>query len=119
MRSKPLRDFRNSKARRLYICKRKFSSQKSADSNVAFNRVRIRQIGRHGVFSPMGDNLLSQESGSWAGMRPLTSSNAGGQSYTRRAAVDTEIQKTLLLRRVAWAGGEPHPQSVTPVDLIR
>src|SRR5436309_15862692 len=30
------------------------------------NRVRIPQIGRRGVFSPMGDILLSQESGSWA-----------------------------------------------------
>ncbi|PYS09844.1 MAG: hypothetical protein DMG17_26045 [Acidobacteria bacterium] len=36
MRSKPLRDFRNSKARRLYICKRKFSSQKSASPAGAF-----------------------------------------------------------------------------------
>ena len=67
----------------------------------------------------MGDNLLSQESGSWAGMRPLTSSNAGGQSYTRRATVETEIQKTLLLRRVEWAGAAPHLQSETLVYLIR
>jgi len=67
----------------------------------------------------MGDNLLSQESGSWAGMRPLTSSNAGGQSYTRRATVETEIQKTLLLRREEWAGAAPLLQSETLVYLIR
>src|SRR5438046_9926888 len=67
----------------------------------------------------MGDNLLSRGSGSWAGMRPLTSSNAGGQSYTRRATVETEIQKTLLLRREEWAGAAPHLQSETLVYLIR